>query len=116
HAIRETRRDRIQEKLHGLFLTAAIRFEPHASVYEPDFEFSISILRTISDSFGASRGSHHGGVGMWGSHASFILESQPSMIGKSTPSPRTRNQSAGAGVPAGRSRRCSRMAMRGSSK
>ncbi len=39
----------------------------------------------------------------------------PSRIGNSTPRPRAKNHSAGAGVPAGRSLRCSRIALRGSS-
>jgi hypothetical protein len=43
------------------------------------------------------------------------LGRHPNKIGNSTPRPKTRNQSAGAGVPTGRTRRCSRMAMRGSS-
>ena len=38
----------------------------------------------------------------------------PNRIGNSTPSPRTNNQTAGAGVPTGRTRRCSRTAFRGS--
>lgn len=38
----------------------------------------------------------------------------PSRMGKSTPSPKTNNHTAGAGVPTGRTRRCSRAAFRGS--
>src|SRR5215469_11257073 len=41
---------------------------------------------------------------------------QAKRIGNSTPSPRTKSHSAGAGVPIGRVRRASRAAMRGSSK